>query len=130
MSGTEVLIEFKKQLVIFFDELIAQFPSEGDFVIIRIFIDNQIPIIDAMNVFNHKINKNDMQLRKMVKERNDHFFLEHNIFDQLNKSKVNHMKKLWRSGQLEDDDKRIIWQWVDTFIFLGDKYTKAILKSK
>ncbi len=130
MSGTEVLIEFKKQLIIFFDELIAQFPSEGDFVILRIFIDNQIPIIDAMNVFNHKINKDDMKLRKMVKERNEYFFLEHNIFDQLDKNKVNHMKKLWRSGQLEDDDKRIIWQWFDTFIFLGDKYTKSILKSK
>ena len=30
-----ILIEFKKQLTNFFDELVAQFPKEGDLVVIR-----------------------------------------------------------------------------------------------
>jgi len=125
MSASEILLEFKNQLIFFFDELIGQFPQEGDLVVIRLFISNQIPIQDAINIFNHKINKNDKELRKMVKERNEIFFLEHNIFDTLGKQKVSHFKKLWLSGCLDEDDKNEIWNWVDAFVYLGDKYIKA-----
>ena len=98
MSVDEILLEFKNQLIVFFDELIGQFPQEGDLVVIRLFIANQIPVADAINIFNHKINKNDQELRKMVKDRNEIFFLEHNIFDTLGKQKVSHFKKLWLSA--------------------------------
>jgi hypothetical protein len=127
MSELEVLIEFKTQLISFFDELIGQFPQEGDLVVIRLFMASQIPIKDAMNVFNHKINTNEQMLRKMVKNRDEVFFLEHNIFDHLGKEKISHFKKLWRSGRLDDEDKEVIWNWVDAFIYLGDKYTKAVM---
>lgn len=127
MSEIEVLSEFKTQLIAFFDELIGQFPQEGDLVIVRLFLANQIPIQDAMNTFNHRINKNNQELRKMVKERNDSFFLEHSLFDNLGKEKISHFKKLWRSGRLDEEDKLVIWNWVDAFIYLGDKYIKAIM---
>lgn len=126
MSEIEVLTEFKNGLISFFDELIDQFPSEGDLVIIRIFLNDQVPIMDVINIFNHKINANEGELRKMVKDRNQNFFLEHDVFDQLDKNKVNHFKRLWRSDQLDDDDRQVIWRWVDSFIYLGDKYLKAI----
>lgn len=126
MSELEILIEYKKQIVTFLDELISQFPHEGDLIILRLFISNQIPIKDAMDKFIHKINKNDGELRKYVKERNETFFLEHSVFDYLGKDKISHFKRLWRSDQLDDDDKNIIWNWIDAFIYLGDKYTKAI----
>ena len=93
MSEIEVLTEFKKQLILFFDELISQFPLEGDLVVIRLYFSNQIPMQNVINIFNHKINTNDQELRKMVKERNESFFLEHNIFDNLGKEKVIHFKK-------------------------------------
>lgn len=127
MSEIEILTEFKTQLIAFFDELIGQFPQEGDLVVVRLFLANQIPIQDVMNVFNYKINKNDQELRKMVKERNEIFFLEHSLFDNLGKEKINHFKKLWRSGLLDNEDKLVIWNWVDAFIYLGDKYTKVIM---
>ena len=38
----QILKDFKSQLLTFVDELISQFPSEGDLVILRVFIDNQI----------------------------------------------------------------------------------------
>jgi hypothetical protein len=126
MSEIEVLTEFKTQLISFFDELIGQFPNEGDLVVIRLFLANQIDIQTVMNIFNHKINTNDQELRKMVKDRNEIFFLEHNVFDTLSKDKVVHFKKLWRSGRLDLEDKKVIWNWVDAFIYLGDKYTKAV----
>ena len=55
MSEIEILTEFKTQLIAFFDELIGQFPQEGDLVVVRLFLANQIPIQDVMNVFNYKI---------------------------------------------------------------------------
>ena len=127
MSEIEILTEFKTQLICFFDELISQFPLEGDLVLVRLFFSNQISIQDVMNFFNHKINTNDQELRKMAKERNESFFLEHNVFDNLGKEKINHFKKLWRSGLLDNEDKEVIWNWIDAFVYLGDKYAKVVM---
>lgn len=127
MSELEILREFKTQLISFLDELIGQFPLEGDLVVVRLFFASQIPIKDVMDTFKYKIDRNDQELRKMVKNRNEIFFLEHSPFDSIGKDKVSHFKKLWRSGSLHDDDKLIIWKWIDTFIYLSDKYTKTIM---
>ena len=126
MSEIEVLTEFKTQLISFFDELIGQFPLEGDLVVVRLFFANQIPIQDVMNNFNHKINTNDQELRKMIKNRNEAFFLENNMFENLGKDKINHIKKIWRSDRLDNEDIEVIWNWIDAFMYLGDKYAKAI----
>jgi hypothetical protein len=121
----EVLREFKSQLIIFFDELIESFPLMGDLVVARLFIANQVPIVDLMNDFNHHINKDNQRIRKMIKERREDFFLHNTLFATY-KDNLNHFKKLWRSGNMDKDDKDIIWKWVDTFIFLGDKYSREI----
>ena len=126
MYEIEVLQMFKTQLLNFFDELIGQFPTEGDLIAIRLFLTNQIPIKDAMDIFTYKINSNDQELRKMIKERNESFFLEHNLFDSLGKEKVVHFKRLWRSETLDDEDREVIWNWVDTFVYLSDKYVKTL----
>ena len=131
MSTTEdILIDFKNQLISFFDELINQFPSEGDLVVIRLFLSNQIPIRDVMNNFNYQLNKDNKMLKTMIKNRDEQFFLENNLFE-LNgnkREKISHFKKLWRSGVLDDDDKVVLWKWVDSFVYLTDKYAKAISK--
>ena len=124
MSEIQVLVEFKNSLISFFDELIEQFPEEGDLVMIRIFLKDQIPIEDVINIFNHNINKNEQKLKKSIKDRDEGSFLENNIFDSLNQTKINHFKKLWRSGRLDKEDKDVIWKWIDSFIYLGDKYMK------
>jgi hypothetical protein len=127
MSENEVLIEFKTQLVCFFDELISQFPQEGDLVVLRLFVTNQMPINTIMNIFVQKLNTNDQEFRKMAKERNESFFLENNIFDNFcSKEKIVRFKKLWLSG-FDTEDKKVIWNWVDAFIYLADKYTKSIM---
>ena len=126
MSEIEVLSEFKTQLLTFFDELIGQFPREGDLVVARLFLANQIQTKDAMEIFIHKMNTNEQELKKMVKTRNELLFLEHSLFDNLGKDKVTHFKKLWRSGQLDDEDKQVIWNWIDAFVYLSDKYIKAV----
>ena len=124
MSKTQVLTEFKTGLISFFDELIDQFPQEGDLVMFRIFLKDQILIEDVMIIFNNAMNKDNGYLKKMCKERNETFFLENNIFDSISKLKITHFKKLWRSGSLDEEDKKVVWRWIDSFIYLGDKYLK------
>ena len=105
--------------------MIDQFPQEGDLIMVRIFLKDQISIEDVMNIFIHNLNKDDQKLKKMVKDRNEIFFLENNVFDTLGKNKVLHFKRLWRSGSLDEDDKLVVWKWIDSFMFLADKYSKA-----
>jgi hypothetical protein len=126
MSEIEVLTEFKNGIISFLDELIDQFPAEGDLVIMRIFLKDQIPIKDIMDQFMFKLNTDDKKLRKMVKDRNEVFFLNDPFVFSSDKSKASHFKKLWRSGQLDKDDKEVVWCWVDSFVHIGEKYLKAV----
>jgi len=122
-SKTDILNEFKRQLLLFLDEMVEQFPNEGDFVVMRILLNDQISINDVMNNFILQI----LPLKTMVKERNDNFFLQNNIlFEDLDKSKVNHFKKIWRSDLLDDDDKEAMWQWFDMFIKIAEKYQNIV----
>lgn len=125
MSEVLILQEFKNNLISFFDELIDLFPTEPDLVIIRIFLKDQIPIEEVINIFNNTINMDNQKFKKMIKDRNELFFLESNIFDSISKTKVVHFKKLWRSDQLDDDNKDVIWKWIDSFVYLGEKYIKV-----
>jgi hypothetical protein len=126
MSDFDILSQFKTNLISFFDELIDQFPDEGDLVIVRIFLKDQIPIEDVMKMVVVNLNKDDELLKKMIKERNENFFLENNLFDNSskNKDKILHFKKIWRSNRLDDDDRQTIWRWIDTFVYLANKYSK------
>ena len=127
MSATEISNQFKNALISFLDELIVQFPSEGDLVIFRIFLKDQIPIETILIYFTQKI----LPLKSMVKDRNEDFFLNHcrlfEMGDNQQKDKINRFKRLWRSESLDDDDKRVVWEWFDSFIFLSEKYQKSRL---
>ena len=123
MAELPILKQFKEHLISFFDELISQFPEEPDLIILRIFFNDQISIRTVVENFMHKL----ITVRDIISRRDETFFLEQNgIFDSLNKDKVNHFKRLWRSGRLDDEDKQIMWKWVDSFVILADKYQRVI----
>ncbi len=121
----QILIQFKNSLVSFIDELIEAFPREPDLIILRIFLKDQIPIEDVMNKFIYAINKNEQELKKYIKDRNELFFLESDVFESISKSKAINFKKLWRSGNLDDDEKLAVWKWIDSFVILSERYTKS-----
>ena len=121
--STEILSQFKTQIIKFLDEMVEQFPNEGDFVVMRILIKDQYSINDVMNNFIQQV----LPLKQMVKDRNDKFFLENNIlFEDLDSTKVNHFKTVWRSDFLDDDDRQAMWLWFDLFIKLAEKYQRSI----
>lgn len=130
MSEIQILQQFKIQLISFFDELISQFPEEPDLVMLRIFINDQIPTKDVMDICIHKINKpvegDNQSIRDMIKSRSEMFFIENNsLFQEISKSKVNHFKRLWMGGRLDNEDKKIVWKWIDSFVYLADKYSSV-----
>lgn len=121
MAEIDMLVEFKTQIVTFFDELIEQVPEEGDLVVARILLKDQLPIIDVMNHFIQEI----LPLKDLVVSRNEEFFLKNNIlFDEFDKNRVNHFKKIWRSERLDQSDKDAIWDWFRIFIKIAEKYQK------
>jgi len=133
MSEIQVLKEFKNNLISFFDELIDQFPEMGDLVMVRIFLKDQISTKDVIEMFSFQINKNEQQIRKIIKERNEQFFLEdNNFFDSITntsvndgtKNKVSKFQNIWRSNRLDAEDKDTIWKWIESFVYLTDKYNK------
>lgn len=129
-SEIELLTQLKSQLVNFLDELIESFPSEADFIIFRIFVKDQLPILDIMNY----IRFNLCPFQDMIKNRDDSFFLNHNVlfekFDEHKSNKVNHFKKLWTSGDIDKQDKEVIWRWFASFVYLGNKYSDLVDSQK
>ena len=132
---SEIEKQFKNALISFLDELIGQFPQEGDLVIFRIFLKDKIAVSNILNYCVLKI----LPLKQMIVDRNEDFFLNHcSLFESIEhtgtgstttendtKDKVNNFKRLWRSKHLDDDDKRVIWEWFDSFIYLSEKYQKS-----
>ncbi len=119
MSKLDVLKEFKKSILQFIDELIEQFPQESDLKIIKIFIQNEVPVEIAINNFITYA----IPLKEEIKSRNDDFFLNNsNIFNFLNNDKAFHMKNVWKT--LDSDTKSVVWDWFDYLVNISEKYIK------
>lgn len=124
-SEIGILTQLKTNLVSFLDELIESFPQEADFVIFRIFVNDQVPIVDIMKY----ICKNLCPLQDMITNRDESYILNHNVlfekFDEKESGKVNHFKRIWASGVLDQEDKEVIWKWLQSFVYLGNKYIEC-----
>jgi len=126
MNPIRILAQFKSSLISFMDELITLLPDESDFIIGRMFISDSVNIEDVIKAFSLKIYENDNLLKKMIKTRDESFFLKNNVFSYFGDSKVNKFKDIWMQGRLDQEDKDTIWKWVDIFVVLTDKYYKRI----
>jgi len=121
--------EFRNQLVDFLDELIEQFPRESQFVIMRIFIKDQVPAIDVLGRFIRDV----LPHKEHIQKRDYDFLIKNSIFYAQNSAssnqfknssvqKIDHFSELWKSNQLDDEDRKIIWDWLDVFVELASKY--------
>jgi hypothetical protein len=126
MSTIKILTSFKTHLLAFCDELIEQFPEEGDFVVLKIFIDGRVPIKTAIEVFNSNINNDNKKLRGMITSRNDNFFMNENPFTFMSSDKISRLSKIWMADNMDDDDREVIWKWIDAFVKIGDKYAEIM----
>jgi hypothetical protein len=115
--------KFRDQLVTFLDEIIDQFPTECDFVLIRMFIKDQIPVHDILGRFIRDI----LPLKEHVEKREEAFFLNNTLLytgGNISDDKINHFQELWQSDKLDADDRETIWTWMECFIKISDCYFK------
>lgn len=122
----KLLSQFRDQMIRFLDELIEQLPSESQFIIIRIFFKDKIPVEDIMGNFIKQV----LPHKHYIKTRNEKFFLQGtNIYNAAYKShgkqSVDHFKNLWKSNLLDTEDRKVLWSWFDLFVLLGEKYLKT-----
>lgn len=112
--------KFKTSLIQFLDELIEQFPTETDLIFVRF----ALSTIDPDTVITHFIQK-ILPFKDIIIAKDDEFFLDNSFdfFENVNKSKVNHFKCIWKSSRLDDEDREIIWKWFETFVQIAEKYT-------
>lgn len=117
--------EFRNHLVQFLDELIEQFPSEPNFVIMRIFIKDQAPVEAVMGRFIRDI----LPYRKQAQDRDSKFFIDHPFLflsnedmNDVSNEHINYFTALWESDQLDETDRDVIWSWLDIFMEFGHKY--------
>ena len=116
------LKEFKQQLIEFLDQLIGIFPTNTDLIILRIFLKDQIPIENIMKTFVLRL----LPCKEMVLSKDSNFFMNNNsLFEELDINKVNRFKKIWRSNNLDNEDREAIWRWLEVFITLSEKYQKS-----
>ena len=111
----KALGDLQKTLVSFFDELIEMFPKEGTFVAIRIMIKDRIPIT---TISEHFV-KNLLPEKETIKNRNTIFFDRNPLLSSLGDSHTENFKRLFFS--LDDEDKKVIWKWIDAFVSLTEK---------
>ena len=123
MSKLKVLDLFKKNYIQFFDELIDLFPDEGDIIIMRIMLSDQIPVSKVMDVFINHI----LPYKEMVVNRDDTFFIDKfgEFENQLNNTRADLFKSIWNSKVLDEENKKVFWQYFDVLIKLSEKYLQS-----
>ncbi len=109
----EAMKVFKRDCINFINDLIEVVPKEKDLVMARWLLENSIPIRTVLDTFIERV----FPLKQKIKVRDDNFFLQENsMFGGVNDDKVVHFKKIWQSDNLTDEDREIIWKWVDRLV--------------
>ncbi|MDB4726404.1 hypothetical protein OAF54_03115 [bacterium] len=103
------------------DDLIGQFPTESDLVLIRIFLQDQISISIVMS----NLEKHLLPLSGLIKKRDESFFMKHDaLFQSIDSKQVSKIRKLWRSPEYDEEDREMLWKWMDTIVAIVDRYVK------
>lgn len=118
----QILDDFHRNLIDFLDELIEQFSSEPNLILCRLFLKDRVPKQTIIETFINEC----FPHKDAILKRDDKLFIEQDLdlFRSFNQSNVNHFRKLWQSNILNEDDRKVMWDWLDSFIFLGEQYQK------
>lgn len=109
------LQDLQRTLVAFMDELIEMFPDEGQFVVLRIMIKDQVSI----SLIGRHFVANLLPEKETVRSRNNAFFDKNVLFAQLGQATAEKFKRLFLS--LDTEDQHAIWRWLDAFVLLTEK---------
>ena len=115
-------ILFKKQVIVFLDELISSFPQQTIFVIIRIFVKDQIPLDDVLG----RYIKFCLPHKDVVADRNEEFIRNDTLMKSLGATELAiNTKKILENyviDLLDNDNKEMIWKWLNLLMNISNKY--------
>lgn len=162
MFGSMIEIEakilelFKKTLVDFFGELIQQFPTDKELILLRTFVQHQAAIEILIKKFIISINREHpdpssktvgakVKTRDLIMKSDPRLFINHNLFffcsnddkdshlpesRMINQDNANHFKDLWLSGVLDETDQKVVWSWLKNLVEIADKYSSYLEQRK
>ena len=117
---------FKDKMVDFLDELIEQLPGEPVFLLLRIFVNDKIPVNDVLGRFM----KDCLKYKDYVQNRNDLLFTQGDFLyssyaEEFGREYLDQFKTFWLDEKyLSKQSKEVVWQWFDLFYKLSmDYYT-------
>jgi hypothetical protein len=121
MDKLTLLKKYKVALIRFIDDLMVKFPEEGDLIVGRVLLKDQIPIETVLSIMTVRI----IPHIDHITSRNDQFFLrEESVFGGVDEGSVIKFKKLWSSDRLVPDDRKAIWKWIDLMVKFAKMYNK------
>lgn len=116
-----IMKKFKESMLEFLDELTEQYPQEGDLIVLRFFIDEQIPLETLIEQFIKFV----VPFREKIEKKDESFFLENdNIFGSSPKDKVIHFKGLYLG--MNKEDRLVLYDWFKSFLDFADKYALTV----
>lgn len=126
MNTSELLVVFKDQLLNFTDELLEIFQNEPKLILTRVYVENNLIIEEAVKRFGKALNGRD-NLASVIQKRDENFFAEYDMMKLNNDGgslgdQANFMLELWNDKRLDDEDKGVIWTWVDLFVNITQCY--------
>ena len=120
----KLLILFKKQVISFLDELISSYSQISTFVIIRVFVKDQIPLNDVLG----RYIKICLIYKDKVEKRDEDFIINSDaIIEGLGATDwamdtKKELTNFWLSDQLDTDSKEMIWKWLNLLMSIAQKY--------
>ena len=115
---------FKEKMVEFLDELLEIFPQEASFYLIRVFVNDKIPLDAVIGRFMSDC----LKFHEYVEQRNDQLFLNTSFMyrsygEEFGNEQIDRYKEIWLK-ELDNYNKDQIWQWMTLFFKLSMNYYK------
>ena len=120
----EYIKSFKEQMIEFLDQLIDMFPTDGSFILIRVFVNDKIPVTAVMGRFM----RDCLKYHELVETRDDSLFLSQDFMynsygQEVGIDQIDRFKDIWQK-ELDSDDRKMVWAWMDLFFKLSMNYYK------
>jgi hypothetical protein len=113
---------FKEQMVEFLDQLMDMFPTDGSFILIRVFVNDKIPVTAVIGRFM----RDCLKYHELVEKRDGSLFLSKDFMynsygEEIGIEQIDRFKDIWEK-ELDDEDKEMVWRWMDVFFKLSMNY--------
>ena len=115
-----LLTKLKNAMVRFVSSIIAQRPDDQEFIFIKTFIENHMPIEEIMGRFVAEI----LIDRKNIERRYDGFFKRHDGMNkkgygddwEISNGLYRKIKSIYLSPDITDEQREACWIWFDLFV--------------